>query len=110
MYHNATVYLLILCVDTQRVWESATAVSDQFIVVSGFLLLCLLSLNVALMANDVLVDTAVNSDCHPGAVGFRTRILPFLYPLTLIRVNESTNEPIRDCRGLCIRCESGMLS
>lgn len=40
-----------------------------------------------------------------GAVGFISRIMPFIYPVTLIKVDELTGEPIRDPRtGLVIRC------
>jgi len=53
------------------------------------------------------VDVAVNSESYPGAIGFQTRLLPWVYPVTLIRVNEETGEPIRDHRGLCTRCEPG---
>jgi len=57
----------------------------------------------------MLIVTAVNSESYPGAIGFQTRLLPWVYPVTLVRVNEDTGEPIRDCRGLCIRCEPGLL-
>jgi len=47
----------------------------------------------------------VNIDNHVGAVGFISRIMPFIYPVTLIKVDEITGEPIRDPRtGLVIRC------
>lgn len=51
----------------------------------------------------------VNSDNTPGAIGFQTRILPFVYPVTLIRVNEETGELMRDKDGLCMRCEPGTI-
>jgi solute carrier family 27 fatty acid transporter 1/4 len=48
---------------------------------------------------------AVNIDNHVGAVGFISRIMPFIYPVTLIKVDEVTGEPIRDQRtGLVLRC------
>jgi len=60
------------------------------------------------MSLDVVsVDVAVNSESYPGAIGFQTRLLPWVYPVTLIRVNEETGEPIRDHHGLCTRCEPG---
>lgn len=42
-----------------------------------------------------------------GAVGFNTRLAPFLYPISLIRVDERTGDPIRDSNGMCLRCEPG---
>jgi len=54
-------------------------------------------------------DVAVNSEGYPGAIGFQTRLLPKVYPVTLIRVDEETGEPMRDHRGLCVRCEPGLL-
>lgn len=56
------------------------------------------------------IDVVVNSESYPGAIGFQTRLLPWIYPVTLIRVNEETGEPIRNHRGLCMRCEPGQLS
>lgn len=39
-------------------------------------------------------------------MGFLTRILPALYPVRLIKVDEATGEPLRDSRtGLCQVCE-----
>ena len=61
------------------------------------------------MLSVVSVNVAVNFEGYPGAIGFQTRILPQAYPVTLIRVNEETGEPLRDYRGLCIRCEPGKL-
>jgi len=49
----------------------------------------------------------INIDNKVGAVGFTTRIAPFLYPVTLIRVDEATGEPIRDRNGVCVQCEPG---
>ncbi|ESP05040.1 hypothetical protein LOTGIDRAFT_205996 [Lottia gigantea] len=49
----------------------------------------------------------INFENKVGAVGFLTRILPFLYPVTLIRVNEQTGEPLRDRNGLCIFAKPG---
>ncbi|XP_068620914.1 long-chain fatty acid transport protein 4-like [Battus philenor] len=42
-----------------------------------------------------------NTDGTPGAIGFLSRILPSVYPIAIIKVNEETGEPIRDSRGLC---------
>ncbi|XP_045542793.1 long-chain fatty acid transport protein 4 [Papilio machaon] len=42
-----------------------------------------------------------NTDGTPGAIGFVSRILPSIYPIAIIKVNQETGEPIRDSRGLC---------
>jgi len=55
------------------------------------------------------VGVSVNSESYPGAIGFLTRLLPWVYPVTLIKVCEETGEPVRDHRGLCVRCEAGQL-
>ena len=48
----------------------------------------------------------MNIEGRVGAVGFLSLIAPSLYPVSLIRVNES-GEPIRNAKGLCIRCKAG---
>jgi len=49
--------------------------------------------------------STVNINNHVGAVGFISRIAPFVYPVTLIKVDEATGEPLRDPRtGLVWRC------
>lgn len=48
-----------------------------------------------------------NTDNTVGAVGFVSRIIPFVYPISVIKVDEITGEPIRDAKGLCIKCEPG---
>uniref|UniRef100_T1IQZ9 Long-chain-fatty-acid--CoA ligase n=1 Tax=Strigamia maritima TaxID=126957 RepID=T1IQZ9_STRMM len=47
----------------------------------------------------------VNIDNQPNAVGFVSRIAPWAYPVTLIRIDKDTNEPLRDKNGLCIQCK-----
>uniref|UniRef100_A0A0B6Z9V5 Very long-chain fatty acid transport protein n=1 Tax=Arion vulgaris TaxID=1028688 RepID=A0A0B6Z9V5_9EUPU len=49
----------------------------------------------------------VNFENRIGAVGFGTRIAPFLYPITLMKVNPETNEIIRDKNGICVKAEPG---
>ncbi|GFY37647.1 long-chain fatty acid transport protein 1 [Trichonephila inaurata madagascariensis] len=49
----------------------------------------------------------INIDNKLGAVGFMSRIIPTIYPVSLIKVDANTGEPIRDNKGLCIRCEPG---
>ncbi|GIY42352.1 long-chain fatty acid transport protein 1 [Caerostris darwini] len=49
----------------------------------------------------------INIDNKVGAVGFMSRIIPTVYPVSLIKVDANTGDPIRDNRGLCIRCEPG---
>ncbi|XP_038207616.1 long-chain fatty acid transport protein 4-like isoform X1 [Zerene cesonia] len=43
----------------------------------------------------------VNIDNKPGAIGFISRIIPAVYPIAIIKVDEETGEPIRDSKGLC---------
>lgn len=43
-----------------------------------------------------------------GACGFNSRILSFVYPIRLVRVNEDTMELIRGPDGLCIPCKPGL--
>lgn len=49
----------------------------------------------------------VNFDNTPGACGFVSRILPIVYPVTLIKCNPITGEAIRNNKGVCIRCGPG---
>ncbi|XP_047213031.1 long-chain fatty acid transport protein 1-like [Girardinichthys multiradiatus] len=48
-----------------------------------------------------------NMDGKVGACGFNSRILPYVYPIRLVKVNEDTMELIRDSRGLCMPCSPG---
>nr|CAD7602800.1 unnamed protein product [Timema genevievae] len=50
---------------------------------------------------------AVNVDNKVGAIGFVSRIIPSVYPISIIRVDPNTGEPIRDSKGLCIVCKPG---
>ena len=50
---------------------------------------------------------SVNVDNTVGSVGFTTRIAPSLYPVTLIKVDKDTGEPIRDRNDMCIQCGPG---
>ncbi|CAH2104835.1 unnamed protein product [Euphydryas editha] len=43
----------------------------------------------------------VNIDNKEGAIGFISRIIPAVYPIAIIKVDEETGEPIRDSKGLC---------
>ncbi|XP_015795361.1 long-chain fatty acid transport protein 4 [Tetranychus urticae] len=54
----------------------------------------------------------VNVDHKAGACGFISQILPgaltdLFYPVSIIKVDEITGEPIRSSNGLCIRCRAG---
>lgn len=49
----------------------------------------------------------VNFDNMPGACGFVSRILPIVYPVTLIKCDPLTGVPHRDKRGVCMRCGPG---
>ncbi|KFM59377.1 Long-chain fatty acid transport protein 4, partial [Stegodyphus mimosarum] len=42
-----------------------------------------------------------------GAVGFVSRILFWLYPVRLIKVDPETGKPLRNAQGLCIQCQPG---
>lgn len=44
-----------------------------------------------------------------GACGFNSRILPYVYPIRLVRVDEDSMELVRDRRGLCVPCQPGNL-
>uniref|UniRef100_A0A672I9N2 Long-chain-fatty-acid--CoA ligase n=1 Tax=Salarias fasciatus TaxID=181472 RepID=A0A672I9N2_SALFA len=48
-----------------------------------------------------------NMDGKVGACGFNSRILPNVYPIRLVRVDEDTMELVRDSRGLCVPCQPG---
>lgn len=48
-----------------------------------------------------------NFDGQVGACGFNSRILPFVYPIRLVRVNEDTMELIRGPDGVCLPCQPG---
>ncbi|XP_068621663.1 long-chain fatty acid transport protein 4-like isoform X2 [Battus philenor] len=43
----------------------------------------------------------VNIDNKTGAIGFISRIIPAVYPIAIIKVDQNTGEPIRNSRGLC---------
>lgn len=43
-----------------------------------------------------------------GACGFNSRILSFVYPIRLVRVNEDTMELIRGPDGVCLPCQPGL--
>ncbi|XP_071947887.1 long-chain fatty acid transport protein 4-like isoform X2 [Antedon mediterranea] len=51
----------------------------------------------------------INTTSYPGAVGFNSIIVPNVYPVTLIRVDEVTKEIIRNKNGLCERCKPGQV-
>uniref|UniRef100_A0A665X0F9 Very long-chain fatty acid transport protein n=1 Tax=Echeneis naucrates TaxID=173247 RepID=A0A665X0F9_ECHNA len=48
-----------------------------------------------------------NFDNKVGACGFNSQILPYIYPIRLVRVNEETMELIRGPDGVCIPCKPG---
>ena len=51
-------------------------------------------------------SNVLNIDSKMGSVGFTSVLLPFVYPVSLIRVDEE-GEIVRDARGLCIKCRPG---
>ncbi|KAG2469733.1 long-chain fatty acid transport protein 4 [Polypterus senegalus] len=48
-----------------------------------------------------------NFDNKVGACGFNSSILPFIYPIRLVKVDEETMELIRGPDGVCIPCKAG---
>ncbi|XP_026669358.1 long-chain fatty acid transport protein 4 [Ceratina calcarata] len=46
----------------------------------------------------------VNVDNTVGAVGFMSRIIPSVYPISIVKVN-AEGEPVRNAKGLCQECE-----
>ncbi|KAL4617376.1 Long-chain fatty acid transport protein 4-like [Arapaima gigas] len=48
-----------------------------------------------------------NFDNKVGACGFNSQILPFFYPIRLVRVDEETMELVRGPDGVCIPCKPG---
>ncbi|KAG7258469.1 hypothetical protein CRUP_015486 [Coryphaenoides rupestris] len=53
-----------------------------------------------------------NMDGKVGACGFNSRILPNIYPIRLVKVDEETMELVRSSQGLCVPCcpgEPGLL-
>ena len=51
-------------------------------------------------------SNVLNIDSKPGSVGFTSVLLPFVYPVSLIRVDEE-GEPLRADSGLCVACRPG---
>ncbi|XP_020716393.1 long-chain fatty acid transport protein 4 isoform X2 [Ceratitis capitata] len=47
----------------------------------------------------------MNNDSTVGAIGFVSRILPQVYPISILRADADTGEPIRGADGLCQLCE-----
>ncbi|KAM9082444.1 long-chain fatty acid transport protein 4 isoform 2-T3 [Megaptera novaeangliae] len=52
-------------------------------------------------------DDCIKYNCTVGACGFNSRILSFVYPIRLVRVNEDTMELIRGPDGICLPCQPG---
>ncbi|XP_032570854.1 long-chain fatty acid transport protein 1 isoform X1 [Drosophila sechellia] len=48
----------------------------------------------------------MNNDSTVGAIGFISRILPQIYPISIIKADPHTGEPLRNSQGLCERCEA----
>lgn len=47
----------------------------------------------------------VNVDNTVGSIGFVSRILPQVYPISIIKADPDTGEPIRNKNGLCQECK-----
>ncbi|KAJ8345314.1 hypothetical protein SKAU_G00295070 [Synaphobranchus kaupii] len=48
-----------------------------------------------------------NMDGKVGACGFNSRIMPSVYPIRLVKVEEETMALVRDRKGLCVPCQPG---
>uniref|UniRef100_A0A0A1XF88 long-chain-fatty-acid--CoA ligase n=1 Tax=Zeugodacus cucurbitae TaxID=28588 RepID=A0A0A1XF88_ZEUCU len=49
----------------------------------------------------------MNNDNTVGAIGFVSRIIPQIYPISIIKADPDTGEPTRGADGLCQRCGPG---
>ncbi|RXG72415.1 Long-chain fatty acid transport protein 4 [Armadillidium vulgare] len=49
----------------------------------------------------------INIDGKPGAIGFVSVLIPSVYPVALIKIDEDTGKPLRDENGLCHLCKPG---
>ncbi|XP_028162675.1 long-chain fatty acid transport protein 4-like [Ostrinia nubilalis] len=49
----------------------------------------------------------VNVDNKMGAIGFVSRIIPAVYPIAILKVDQETGEPIRNSKGLCQLAKPG---
>lgn len=47
----------------------------------------------------------MNVDNVVGAIGFVSRIIPAVYPISIIKADPDTGEPIRGSDGLCQKCK-----
>lgn len=52
---------------------------------------------------------SVNVDDTVGAIGFVSRIIPSVYPISIIRV-DANGDPVRNEKGLCQTCEPSKFS
>lgn len=57
----------------------------------------------------VLYFLSVNTDNTVGAIGFMSRIIPSVYPISILKANVD-GEPIRNAKGLCQVCEPSKYS
>lgn len=53
--------------------------------------------------NDLFLQLpfTVNINNVVGSIGFVSRIIPSVYPISIIKADPDTGEPIRDKNGLC---------
>ncbi|EDV27525.1 uncharacterized protein TRIADDRAFT_21641 [Trichoplax adhaerens] len=49
----------------------------------------------------------INIDNTPFSVGFNSALIPWVYPVQLVKVDKATGKPIRGSNGLCIMCKPG---
>ena len=69
------------------------------------MLVCVLNCSVTVPCHTDLY-TSVNYNNTVGACGFVSLIAPFLYPVTLIKVDEDNNI-VRDSHGVCVKAKPG---
>ncbi|XP_071450747.1 long-chain fatty acid transport protein 4-like isoform X2 [Hetaerina americana] len=48
-----------------------------------------------------------NIDDTVGAIGFISRIAPWIYPISIVKADPATGDPIRNKHGLCTVCKPG---
>lgn len=51
------------------------------------------------------MTTAHQTDNVVGAIGFVSRIIPQVYPISIIKADPDSGEPIRGKDGLCQKCK-----
>lgn len=58
-------------------------------------------LNIEINFSYFLYEFAVNINNVVGAIGFVSKIIPSVYPISIIKADPASGDPIRDSNGLC---------